>query len=37
MYVNKMKMPLAYAEQMYVLRDHINFVSERYNNVAEKA
>lgn len=29
--VNKMKMPLAYTEQIYVLRDHINFVRERYN------
>jgi TRAP transporter TAXI family solute receptor len=28
--VNKMKMPLAYAEQFYVLRDHIKFVSDRY-------
>lgn len=28
--VNKMKMPLAYAEQFYVLRDHINFVRDRY-------
>ncbi len=30
--VNKMKMPLAYAEQFYVLRDHINFVRARYSN-----
>lgn len=28
--VNKMKMPLAYAEQFYVLRDHIKFVGDRY-------
>jgi hypothetical protein len=35
--VNKMKIPLAFTEQFYVLRDHINFVRERYNNVAEKA
>jgi len=28
--VNKMKMPLSYAEQVYVLRDHIKFVSDRY-------
>jgi TRAP transporter TAXI family solute receptor len=34
--VNKMKIPLAFTEQFYVLRDHINFVRERYNNVAEK-
>jgi TRAP transporter TAXI family solute receptor len=27
--VNKMKIPLAYAEQFYVLRDHINFVRAR--------
>ena len=32
--VNKMKMPLAYAEQFYVLRDHINFVRDRYSNNA---
>jgi hypothetical protein len=25
-----MKMPLAYAEQFYVLRDHIKFVGDRY-------
>jgi TRAP-type uncharacterized transport system substrate-binding protein len=30
--VNKMKMPLAYAEQFYVLRDHISFVRARYAN-----
>ncbi|WP_223911065.1 TAXI family TRAP transporter solute-binding subunit [Geobacter sp. AOG1] len=30
--VNKMKMPLAYAEQFYVLRDHISFVRNRYAN-----
>jgi hypothetical protein len=28
--VNKMKLPLAYAEQFYVLRDHIKFVRDRY-------
>ena len=28
--VNKMKMPLAYAEQFYVLRDHIRFVRDRH-------
>ena len=28
--VNKMKMPLAYAEHYYVLRDHIKFVGDRY-------
>ncbi|HJV34996.1 TAXI family TRAP transporter solute-binding subunit [Geomonas sp.] len=33
--VNKMKMPLAYAEQFYVLRDHIKFVSDRYRENAE--
>ncbi len=27
--INKMKIPLAYAEQFYVLRDHINFVRAR--------
>jgi TRAP transporter TAXI family solute receptor len=30
--VNKMKMPLAYAEQFYVLRDHIKFVGDRYRS-----
>lgn len=28
--VNKMKMPLAFAENLYVLRDHIKFVRDRY-------
>ncbi len=28
--INKMKMPLAFADQYYVLRDHIRFVRERY-------
>jgi TRAP transporter TAXI family solute receptor len=28
--VNKMKMPLSYADQFYVLRDHISFVRQRY-------
>lgn len=27
--INRMKIPLAYAEQFYVLRDHINFVRAR--------
>lgn len=30
--VNKMKMPLAFADQFYVLRDHIGFVRDRYSN-----
>ena len=30
--VNKMKMPLAFADQFYVLRDHIDFVRGRYAN-----
>jgi len=30
--VNKMKMPLAFADQFYVLRDHIGFVRERYTS-----
>jgi TRAP-type uncharacterized transport system substrate-binding protein len=30
--VNKMKMPLAFADQFYVLRDHIGFVRGRYAN-----
>jgi len=25
-----MKIPLSYADQFYVLRDHISFVRERY-------
>ena len=29
--VNKMKMPLSYADQIFVLRDHINFVRNRYH------
>ncbi len=33
--VNKMKMPLAFAENLYVLRDHIKFVSDRYRRDAE--
>jgi TRAP transporter TAXI family solute receptor len=28
--VNRMKMPLAFAENLYVLRDHIKFVRDRY-------
>jgi phosphoenolpyruvate carboxylase len=28
--VNTMKMPLAFADQFYVLRDHIRFVRDRY-------
>jgi hypothetical protein len=35
--VNKMKMPLAYADQFYVLRDHIRFVRDRYKNKADRA
>ncbi|HEV3106749.1 MAG TPA: C4-dicarboxylate ABC transporter substrate-binding protein, partial [Trinickia sp.] len=27
--VNRMKMPLSYADQFYVLREHINFVRAR--------
>jgi len=34
--VNKMKMPLAYADQFYVLRDHIRFVRDRYTNNADR-
>jgi len=30
--VNKMKVPLAYSEQYYVLRDHIMFVRARYQS-----
>jgi len=30
--VNNMKMPLAFADQFYVLRDHIGFVRGRYSN-----
>jgi TRAP transporter TAXI family solute receptor len=30
--VNKMKVPLAFADQFYVLRDHISFVRDRYSN-----
>jgi TRAP-type uncharacterized transport system substrate-binding protein len=29
--VNRMKVPLAFADQFYVLRDHIGFVRERYS------
>ncbi len=35
--VNKMKMPLAFADQHYVLRDHIRFVRERYSAAARSA
>ncbi|MBI4536954.1 MAG: ABC transporter substrate-binding protein [candidate division NC10 bacterium] len=35
--VNKMRMPLAFADQFYVLRDHIRFVRERYTTAAEAA
>jgi len=35
--VNKMKMPLAYAEQFFVLRDHIKFVADRYRQDMEGA
>jgi len=31
--VNKMKVPPAFADQFYVLRDHIRFVRDRYSNV----
>jgi TRAP transporter TAXI family solute receptor len=31
--VNRMKVPLSYSDQYYVLRDHIMFVRERYRNV----
>jgi TRAP transporter TAXI family solute receptor len=30
MQVNRMKIPLSFAEQFYVLRDHIQFVGDRY-------
>jgi hypothetical protein len=30
--VNNLKMPLAFADQFYVLRDHIRFVRDRYTN-----
>jgi hypothetical protein len=33
--VNAMKMPLAYADQFYVLREHIGFVRGRLNAVRE--
>ncbi|WP_250452166.1 TAXI family TRAP transporter solute-binding subunit [Caballeronia sp. ATUFL_M2_KS44] len=32
--VNRMKMPLAFADQFYVLREHIGFVRERLANAA---
>jgi len=32
--VNKLKMPLSYADQFYVLRSHINFVRSRYMDTA---
>jgi hypothetical protein len=32
--VNRMKMPLAFADQFYVLREHIGFVRSRLQNVA---
>ncbi len=35
--VNRMKMPLAFADQFYVLRDHINFVRDRYSGGAGTA
>jgi hypothetical protein len=28
----KMKVPLAFADQFYVLRDHIKFVRDRYSD-----
>ncbi|HTP64419.1 MAG TPA: TAXI family TRAP transporter solute-binding subunit [Geobacteraceae bacterium] len=33
--VNKMKMPLSFADQFYVLRDHISFVRSRYVDGAD--
>jgi len=33
--VNKMKVPLAYSDQYYVLRDHIMFVRDRYRGALE--
>jgi hypothetical protein len=35
--VNRMKMPLAYADQFYVLREHIGFVRERLSAARERA
>jgi hypothetical protein len=35
--VNRMKMPLAYADQFYVLREHIGFVRERLARQAASA
>jgi hypothetical protein len=32
--VNGLKMPLAYADQFYVLRDHIRFVRDRHSSGA---
>lgn len=34
--VNGMKMPLAYAEQFYVLREHIGFVRSRLSHIAAR-
>jgi hypothetical protein len=33
--VNGLKMPLAYADQFYVLREHIGFVRERLTHSRE--
>ncbi|HEY6873795.1 MAG TPA: TAXI family TRAP transporter solute-binding subunit [Geobacteraceae bacterium] len=35
--VNRMKIPLSYAEQLYVLRDHISFVRGRYTQSTDEA
>jgi hypothetical protein len=32
--VNNIKIPLAFADQVYVLREHINFVRNRLNAAA---
>jgi hypothetical protein len=34
--VNNMKMPLTFADQFYVLREHIGFVRERLTKIAIK-
>jgi hypothetical protein len=33
--VNKMKVPVSFAEQFYVLRGHISFVRERLTSIKE--
>lgn len=35
--VNQMKMPLAYADQFYVLREHIGFVRQRLTSAQAAA